>query len=399
MWRQMIRKSLIVFTLALMALPLMGHSGCRVHSPAQEELAKDIRSRYEKVTPSALDALENLDADLEKLVESERADFEIIKETSETRLLDLTWEQFQKDVEDLRKGFLKTDGELKNGVDVETKTIADLTAQFNILSETVRKLDEAIVKAEKRKTLTESLEDAKIIVNGTIAALHNAVASNAGTPVSERLSGSIEQINKLVKDLEKLENSRKNAERVFSLIIEAMRMGRDIAALELEAVQQERNLHKQLLKSFETAQKLIPTQRSLTTIRDKYIVAGLSGFSPYRRDEKIRLRMASLAQGPADNEEQRREALTQILSDLARVQSLSLTNDKRLKELELRRKAEEYRNARLKDAIYERQRMTLISYGIEGIVRYSEGGWRPEDINSLINIARLVAEVVIAARV
>ena len=109
--------------------------------------------------------------------------------------------------------------------------------------------------------------------------------------------------------------------------------------------------------------------------------------------------MTLLARGPAASEEQRREALQSILIDVATVQSLSITNQRRLNELELRRSAEGYRNARLKDAIYERQRMTLISYGLEGIVRYSEGGWRSEDIASLINIARLIAEVVIAARV
>jgi hypothetical protein len=403
MWRQMMGKSLIIFTLALLALPLMGHSGCRIHSPAQEELAKDVRSRYEKITPSALDALENLDADLEKLIESERADFEIIKETSENRLLDITWATFRNDVESLRIAFHQKDlglaTKLQKGVDEENKTVTNLAAQTKTLTGTVSKLDEAIEKTEKRKTLAESLEEAKIIVNQTIAALNDAVAKNAGTPVSERLSGAIGQINKLVQDLDKLENDSKNSDRVFSLIIEAMRLGRDIAALELEAVQQEQKLHKQLLKSFQTAQKLVPTEASLILIRDKYTVVGVDDSYQYPTDEKIRIRMALLAQGSAASEERRREALTSILRDLATVQSLTLTNEKRLKELELRRSAEAYRNARLKDAIYERQRMTLISYGLEGIVRYSESGWRAEDINSLINIARLVAEIVIATRV
>ena len=410
MWRRTIRKSLIIFTLVLTTLPLMGHSGCRVHSPEQEELAKDLKSRYEKITPSALDALESLDVDIEKLVASERADFEIIKETSENRLLDLNWTGFQNDVETLRTKFYPRANnelvagpgsalEITNKIKAEDTTIANLGDQIKTLSETVDKLDEAIGEAEKKKPLSDSLEEAKLIINGTIKALNDAVANNAGTPVSDRLSKSIGEINKLVGDLNQLEKDRKKSERVYSLIIEAMRLGRDIAAMEQEAVEQEQNYHKRLLKSWQTAQKLVPTEKSLINIRDKYTVANFPSSFQYPPDEKIRIRMTLLARGPAASEEQRREALQSILIGVATVQSLSITNQRRLNELELRRSAEGYRNARLKDAIYERQRMTLISYGLEGIVRYSEGGWRSEDIASLINIARLIAEVVIAARV
>ncbi|HKR61610.1 MAG TPA: hypothetical protein VJS64_18125, partial [Pyrinomonadaceae bacterium] len=70
-----------------------------------------------------------------------------------------------------------------------------------------------------------------------------------------------------------------------------------------------------------------------------------------------------------------------------------------VKELELRRASEKYRNAKLKDVIFERQRITLVSYGLEGVVRYSESGLRAQDVASLINIARMVAELIIAARV
>jgi hypothetical protein len=78
---------------------------------------------------------------------------------------------------------------------------------------------------------------------------------------------------------------------------------------------------------------------------------------------------------------------------------MRLTNDMRARELELRAAPEKFRNVKLKEAIFERQRMTLVSFGLVGVARYAEGGLRSEDIGNLINIARAIAEGVIAARI
>src|ERR1700720_3168198 len=89
----------------LCSLSIFGNVGCRLHSPLQEALAKDIQSRYKLVSPSALEALESLDNDLDRLVEAERADFEVYKETSETELVNATWSQLFSQIDGLNKGY------------------------------------------------------------------------------------------------------------------------------------------------------------------------------------------------------------------------------------------------------------------------------------------------------
>ena len=211
---------------------------------------------------------------------------------------------------------------------------------------------------------------------------------------------------------------------MFSLVVEAMRLGRDVAALELEAVQQEQSYHERLLALYQAEQKILPNRKELQNMRGRYGDPEFPNFPEAQKfpdDEMIRERLGILARQISQDEElasaneggaadqrqvdarnranKNREIMRQILEDIARYQAINLTNEMRVKELELRRGAEKYRNAKLKDVIFERQRITLISFGLDGVVRYSESGLRAEDIASLINIARMVAEFIIAARV
>jgi hypothetical protein len=54
--------------------------------------------------------------------------------------------------------------------------------------------------------------------------------------------------------------------------------------------------------------------------------------------------------------------------------------------LELRQKILAYRQAKLLDVAYDRQRRTLISYGLLAAVRYAEGGWKTEDTSLLLGL-------------
>lgn len=57
--------------------------------------------------------------------------------------------------------------------------------------------------------------------------------------------------------------------------------------------------------------------------------------------------------------------------------------------LELRQKVLAYRHAKLLDVAYDRQRRTLISYGLLAAVRFAEGGWKTEDTAQLMRLIQI----------
>ena len=409
-------------------------TGCHLHSPFQEELAKDIQTRYKLVSPSAIQALEVLDSDMDKLLDSQRADFELYRETSEQVLLNMKWGEYKQAVKTLEAGYFENNGDekgvvaqVRDGIKTEECAIKDLQLEIDKLGEVVTSLNKALKKAEEKTSLSEELDEVKGTITAAIKAIHTVVSADPNTPLAKRLSASVGEIDKYIKQLSENEKSKGNRKRVFSLVVEAMRLGRDIAALELEVVEQEQSYHERVLALYKAEKKILPIKKELENMRGRYGDPEFPEFPDAHRfsnDEMIRERLGILARQISQDEEKasaseqvstdqsqaeararricankNRETMRQILDDIARYQAINLTNEQRVKELELRRASEKYRNAKLKDVIFERQRITLISYGLDGVVRYSESGLRAQDIASLINIARMVAEFIIAARV
>jgi hypothetical protein len=461
------RTKLLVYTLigALVAMT----TGCpRIHSPAQEELAHDVQERYKTLTPSALQALEALDTDLEKLIESQRADFEIYKETSESLLVTTTWAKLKKELAEMENKYGPKPGEdaaappdcaqlaaqlendttamsRKDIVDLitcEQTTLKGLGTQSGELADAIKKLNKGLKEAEKMPTLQEQLNETKRVINATVTALDATLKkaqADPASPISERLSITVKGLNDFLTEVN---DKPEQTQRVFSLVVEAMRLGRDIAVLEREVVEQESSYHENVIGLLTAKLNIFPDSNALKTARQCF------DKRKYPDDERVQERIARLAYEAgigeevtaekivenykrelvsggkpmdtpappsildcdADNpllslEEQQKLRITKagelryILEQLALVQSVRLTNAMRMQELELRLKAEKFRNTKLKEAIFERQRMTLVSFGLVGVVRYAEGGLRSEDIANLINIARAIAEGVIAARI
>jgi hypothetical protein len=416
---------------ALLCTLTLFSTGCpRLHSPGQEELARDIQERYKTLTPSAVTALEALDEDLEKLIESERADFDIYKETSENVLVTTTWSGLLNEISALE---VKFNDKERNDVDKAIKdrkdAIEKLKKRSNELGEALKLMNEGLKKAEKQPTLNDQLNEMKRTINATVKALDDTlkeVQTEPGSPLSERLSITVKGLNDY---LSVLDDKPEETQKVYSLIVEALRLGRDLAALEKEAVDQEASYHENVKGLLKAKLSLMPPSNLFTAVKkcinDRYPLdevvqvrimrlAHEVGIDEEVTAEKItenykRVLMGAVAdkaspspagQRGCDGDPQTRvDELRFILEQLALVQSVRLTGDMRIHELELRISAEKYRNAKLTEAIFERERMTLISFGLIGVVRYAEGGLRSEDIANLINIARAVAEIVIAARI
>jgi hypothetical protein len=423
-------------------------TGCpRLHSPLQEELARDVQARYKTLSPSAVQALEGLDADLEKLIESQRADFEVYKETSESQLVTTTWGALNNELRNFELIFSDAErSKLDQEIKAEEVVIASLEKQSGELSAAVKKLNEGLKEAEKQSSLKERLDEANRVIDTTLSSVGDTldkVQKDSSSPLSERLSITIKGLNDFLAEVR---NKPEMKGRVFSLVIEAMRLGRDIAALEKEVIEQEASYHENVKGLLEAKKSLMPSGAQLGRLRrclelryppgelvqtrvarlayeagideeaaSKAIVASYekemaeqaarreSGKppAPPRRETPTPPAAAGCDEDEDGNPDPLTKAdeLRSVLDLLARIQSLRLTNDMRVKELELRAGAEKYRNVKLKETIFERQRMTLVSFGLVGVVRYAEGGLRSEDIGNLINIARAIAEGVIAARI
>lgn len=434
-------------------------TGCpRLHSPLQEELARDVQERYKTLTPSAVQALEALDADLEKVIETQRANFDIYKETSEQFLVTTMWGTLLAELENFEKEFsAETRAEIEKQIKDAKSALQALEKQSGEMAAAVKTLNEGLKKAEKQATLKERLDETKRVINATVSALNDTlkdVQADRTSPLSERLSITVKGLNDFLAEVN---DKPEQTERVFSLVVEALRLGRDIAVLEKEVVDQEAYYHENVIGLLKAKLTLMPSPAALKKVRECY--AGR-----YPKDELVQTRVARLAYEVGIDEETANKAIAEnyeeelqelaeykkklaaaqatggptptppspkketptppaaaagcdddgdgkpdpqtkadelrsVLFLLANVQSLRLTNGMRIKELELRAAAENYRNVKLKEAIFERQRMTLVSFGLVGVVRYAEGGLRSEDIANLINIARAVAEGVIAARI
>jgi hypothetical protein len=367
----------------------LSNVGCYMHSDEREELAKDIQSRYRSVMPAGLEALESLDKDLERLLASRKADFELFKETSTTAIVNDRWEQLRDQTSTLDATLGSYSDEIRNGKkDAEDAEVA-LKKRIGDLGDKLDQMDEAIGKIENKKTLQERLDSAEGIINQVTRSLKTLVPSGgAPSPVDARLSQAVKDINDY---LSSLKTKRDKTEQTYSLVLEALRLGRDVAALEQESLQQEASFQERCLSLYKAEEQLISQ-------RDR-IPRMLTVFWKYPKDEAVKTRVATLARQAQTGDESATEDLRNVLQQLGVFQTLSITNDEHIKQLQLRLKAEKYRNARLLDAIYERQRMALISYGLEGVVRYSRGGLRAQDIARLINIAQTVAQMVIAVRV
>lgn len=398
---------------------LMTNTGCRLYSPGQNAIAKDLREKYRTVTPSSLQALESLDKTLDRLIESERNDFKVYKDTLEQNIINGRWSSFITNTSSLKDTLTNRKNTAETKIKKENEKIAELKTRLNKLNETLEKLNEALTEAEKKKTTEEKLNEAKMIINSSLTILEKLTTDAS---LTDRLKEAAKEIKKYLEAV-KAESDKGKSDKVYSLVVEAIRLGRDISSLEKEALQQDINYHIRAKEFYEAEINLLPEKFDIRIDKiverankykddkafpDGLIIERINYLAKQSADAEQATSSQSGSQSSQSNQPSQTgpakrspsyDDLTNILEDLATYETFAINNNVRAQELELRAQTEKYRNSRLLDVIYERQRITLISYGLEGVVRYAEGGLRPEDVANLINATRSIAEAVIAARV
>jgi hypothetical protein len=268
-----------------------------------------------------------------------------------------------------------------------------LADRKKVLETSLETMDQALAKLERKRSLQARLQIAKNIINTTTSSIGQLVTPKPDTQFDKRLKSSIEDV---IKYLDSVKDEEVKTEKTFSLVLESLRLGRDIVALQIEAIEVQEGHNGRLLAIFNAENILLAqtedienlylvefrkpplTETVAQTVQDLSATANSSTRDSIRKDAEENLKL--------------------LLDSLGKFQTARITTDSRLAELGLRRTMEDYRRARLLDASYERQRIVLVSAGLEGVVRYSQGGWRREDIGRITSIFGLVAQIVIAAR-
>src|SRR6185369_7962130 len=127
----------------------------------------------------------------------------------ENEVINMTWELYRTRVSALKSKYFKDDGseqgvaaEVKNGIVAEDKAIKTLDTRIEELDKILKSLNKALKKAEEgASTLAADLEDAKTIIAGALSAIQAAINNDPASPLAQRLSSSVGEIDKLIKQL------------------------------------------------------------------------------------------------------------------------------------------------------------------------------------------------------
>lgn len=392
----------LVFICLFITGLISSQTSCYLHSDEQEDLAKDIFERYNLIQPAGDVALQNLETDLNQLIAAQKANTDLLTITSERVIVEKTWSEMitlAMGVEDKLKK--KVEGDEQNeGITKSFEKIkkeqGSLQKQKGKLETALETTNEALAKLEEKKSFQERLETARQIIKTTTAAIDEAIKVDAGDPINQRLKNSVDEI---VKYLDGLKNEETKTEKTYSLLLESLRLGRDITALQIEAIETEENHNKRVISIYETETELLKQAGFIGQYKGDFEKHNNS--SPNENVAQTVQRLSEAAHNSENDKVQKtaESDLRDLLDNLAAFQTLQITTNSRLDDFDLRLKVENYRYARLLDTVYERQRMVLISTGLDGVVRYSEGGWRSEDIGRISNIIGTVAQIVIAVKV
>ncbi len=386
----------LVFICLFITGLISSQTGCYLHSDEQEDLAKDILERYSLIQPAGDVALQNLETDLNQMLDAQKANTDLLTLTSEVVIVEKPWAEMIKLANQEKTKLDETSKETIKGFEKIKKDQERLQKQKEKLEAALETTDEALAKLEDKKSLKERLETARQIIKTTTAAIDEAIKVDAGDPINQRLKNSVDEI---VKYLDGLKNEETKTEKTYSLLLESFRLGRDITALQIEAIETEENHIKRVTSIYTAKTELLKQVGSIEQYIAEFEKHKKS--SPNENVAQTVQKLSEVAHNSQDDTVQKtaESDLKNLLDNLAAFQTLQITTDSRLDDLDLRLKVENYRYARLLDTVYERQRMILISTGLDGVVRYSEGGWRSEDIGRISNIIGTVAQIVIAARV
>jgi hypothetical protein len=349
-----------------------------------------LLDKYTASFAEALAVTESLPVEEERLLASYRNNYKLIGSTEELALLDVTWSHLGTNASDLLSKVQKFSDERKTEMDSADVAIEQLGKVRQPLADSLDELNKGLTAAEAAPTLDDKLTFVKNSVDSSIGmigdvltALGNAKKAAAGKPGLSRLQETVTRLEPLVPKIREyfgtiFKGPTRAADQQVSLVVEATRLARDILSIEVEIADLEIAYHEELKDLSEQARRVMVEER-----RVNFLVATIKPHANGpEKDRKVADSLKNLA-SQGDSQEQ---ALQEILQNLAVYYSAQIETSRAKDMLELRQKILAYRQAKLLDVAYDRQRRTLISYGLLAAVRYAEGGWKTEDTSLLLGL-------------
>ncbi len=394
------RRNFSLFVLAALLLP----AACQIHSPGQLELARKLLDRYTASFADALAVTESLPAEEERLLASYRSSYSLIAATEELALLNATWSSFCEKAQELQALVKQLRQDRATEKEMAGQAATHLKAVKQPLSAALSALNKGLKEADAAPTLDDQLKFVSTSINGAITSIGEvdkaidkaaAAATAAGSGMA-RLTNAVQRLKPLAPKLKTyFESVATGPTRAKGqnapLAIEATRLARDILAIEADIIDQELAYQEDIAALANETLQGLPHDENLTGMLDDidtYITvpgnrATLSGT------------LRTLAhQGDASEDEMR------VVLGLAGTWYYTQIQSARAKDShELKTRILAYRQAKLLDLAYDRQRRTLISYGLLAAVRYAEGGWKSQDTANLISLIQAGLQAGLLAKI
>lgn len=372
---------------------VFGVAACRMHSPAQLELARKLLDKYTTSFAAALAVTESLATEEQRLLASYQENYKLIELTEEFTLLNMRW----SDLKDKGTAVASLTKTFSDDRKAEVVDAAESVKQLGLvkvpLKSTLAELDKGLASAESSPTLKDKLSFVQQSINNSIGLIGNVETALAGAATAASKPGMVrlkETVNRLqplvpkVRDyFDKINKGPAKApNQQVPLAVEATRLARDILTIEVEIVDLEIDYHEELKELSSQALALMMEEERFNLVT--------SAVAQHTRptDDSGR-KVAETLKDMAEKGDSQEQDMQNILQGLGTYYSALIETIRAKDMLELRQKVLAYRHAKLLDVAYDRQRRTLISYGLLAAVRYAEGGWKTEDTAQLMRLIQI----------
>lgn len=391
-------RNVTLVVLATLLLP----TACQIHSPGQLELARTLLSRYTASFADALAVTENLPAEEERLLAAYRGNYKLISSTTELALLEDSWAGLLDKTNTLNTGVEKirqTRGDDQTHAKTAEKELAavrkPLAAALAELNKGLKTADAAPTPNDQMTFLSDTVKGALTNIAAVKTALDSADQAATGDGMG-RLKQAAERLRPLAPKLETYFQSvvtgpTRAKDQNAPLAVEATRLARDILAIEVDIIDQEITYQKELSGLAAETLQALPLKEQLPNqaLGLKALANAANGTKP------IAANLQALARAGNANEAEIRDQLVLV----GTWYYIKVQSDRANDTHQLKARILAYRQAKLLDLAYDRQRRTLISYGLLAAVRYAEGGWKSQDTANLIGIIQAGLQAGLLAKI
>lgn len=382
-----LRRNLALCLLAALLLP----AACQIHSPGQLELARQLLSRYTASFSDSLALTANLPAEEERLLATYRNNHNLISSTEELALLEANWTTLHAKalaLNTLTGSLLTARTADRNNANTAATHLREVRKP---LAAALAQLDKGLRDAAAAPTLADQLSFVSLAIDGAIdnaARVNQALAgasqaATAGGSPMDSLKSAAERLQPLAPNLQKYfqavrQGPSRAAGQSVPLAVEATRLARDILAVEIDILDQEITYQEDLAGLAEETLRALPDKDRLPNL--------VLSLNARASSANARQPIASTLKILALQGDSAEPAIREILEDAGAWYYIQVQSARAKDTHELKSRILAYRQAKLLDLAYDRQRRALISYGLLAAVRYSEGGWKSQHTNNLLGL-------------